>query len=263
MGTVAALREKLQAPRRSHDTFYGKYVMRKLSIYLTILFSKTSIAPSGVTLLSILVGWLGCWRLFGGDWRLGVLLINGWYLLDHVDGELARLKNQVSLTGLFFDTFANVIVPTPVFMFIGIGLTKATHSREWVYAGRLASFGYLSLLSISYCESACIVQWLREKREVNVTLRAIAQRGEKVLKFVSCLKRVFQWLHTLVTFPVVLSILTLVTVLSSVFGYGALILSLKIILLSYAILVNIVWITVLAQALRSGKIESTFAALRQ
>src|SRR3989344_6556634 len=117
--TIRELRERLQGPRRPYDTHYGRYVMRRFSIYLTVLCSKMSLGPSAVTLLSILAGLLGAFFIYKNHWLTGILLVNAWYLLDHVDGELARYKGISSPTGLYFDTIANSIVPFFTFLAIG------------------------------------------------------------------------------------------------------------------------------------------------
>ncbi|MBI3316304.1 MAG: CDP-alcohol phosphatidyltransferase family protein, partial [Candidatus Omnitrophica bacterium] len=126
MTTIDDLRKELQRPRRHKDTWYGKYVMRRLSIYITAFLAQFPVSPFWVNFVSILSGLLGAWLLSRQEWLWGILFVNGWYLLDHVDGELARFRKVFYATGLYFDSMANVIVIPAAFAGLGVGLKSAT-----------------------------------------------------------------------------------------------------------------------------------------
>lgn len=235
MASIRQLREELQAPRRPYDTLYGRSVMRFFSIYLTYLFSRFKTPPSFVTFLSILLGLAGAYWLASGHLIVGVLLINGWYLLDHVDGELARLYKATSATGLYFDTIANALILPATYTALGIYT-----SQLWV--GLAASYGALMLLVLSYCESAVLMQCRSQKMDKQASSDLPGSR-----KGSSAAGRIFGLVHTLASFPQFLLLLTVFLFLPEQMTSYLLVL--------YAFLLNFVWFVVLTQTLLSKKLD--------
>jgi phosphatidylglycerophosphate synthase len=122
---ILELRRSLQKPR-AREELVAWYVCRRISIYLTLLLSRTSVTPNQVTVVSIAVGLLG-----GALWAVG----SGWvfivgsaclllmYVLDCVDGELARLTGQQSTLGTYLDLVGAYLVSYSMIMGVGIGLS--------------------------------------------------------------------------------------------------------------------------------------------
>ncbi|MBN2770063.1 MAG: CDP-alcohol phosphatidyltransferase family protein [Spirochaetes bacterium] len=102
---------KLCQKNENENYFFDKYVFRKISIYFTIFFIFTGFSANTVTFLSLLCSIGASWfALFNTDIALSlvVILIFLYYILDHVDGELARYlinkgKMKPSLVGAYFD----------------------------------------------------------------------------------------------------------------------------------------------------------------
>ena len=239
--TVAELRERLQAPRRPYDTYYGRRVMRFFSIYLTLIFIRWGTQPSSVTLLSLVVGVWGSYLLLYGQWVTGLLFVNFWYLLDHVDGELARYYKKSSASGLYFDTILNAIVPPLTFFSLGWSLGASDNSWTWVAAGSTAAYGSLMLLIIPYCEAMVLRQWSESTRPSEK--KAVAPSEKKLAN------RLFNILHTAVTFPVFLPLITVAALFS---------LDLRIFLMAYAATVSTVWIVILSHHVATGKSDKAF-----
>ncbi|MBN2195353.1 MAG: CDP-alcohol phosphatidyltransferase family protein [Polyangiaceae bacterium] len=93
--------------RKASDLFTNTYVFRPLSAPLVLLCAATPVTPNQVTLASfvvavgaagLLVGWLGYLGLV-----VGTGLFTFAYLLDCVDGMLARYKGVASPAGHHFD----------------------------------------------------------------------------------------------------------------------------------------------------------------
>lgn len=257
--SIAQLRERLQGPRRPHDTFYGRHVMRKLSIYLTGALSKTAIRPEAVTAFSIGAGALGALSLSKGQWFLGILLVNLWYLLDHVDGELARFREEVSVTGLYFDTITNAIVPPLTFWGLGVGLWEIGGSVTWLWMGVTGAYASWMLLAIPFCESAVLLQWLKEKKHA-ASARPAASNALGNALAVGILKKTFAKIHLFITFPVVLPVLT-ATILFSAIAPSAVSAegSLKVILALYAVCATFTWTFILANQILTRKTDAKFA----
>jgi phosphatidylglycerophosphate synthase len=128
--------EKLRRPRdltRRH---------RAVSIYATWLLARTPVTADQVTLASIAFGlaaaaFLGAQGLAAG--LLGVLLLYASFLLDQVDGEIARFRRRPTLRGVYLDELRHLVIyAAPVFA-LGYEVSRATEASWPVVAGFVAS----------------------------------------------------------------------------------------------------------------------------
>lgn len=94
------------------DPFWlSRYFYRKVTIYFTWAFAKLGIGSKATTLISGLVLFAGaaCYAMPGrGYWVAGSLLVQLYFILDHVDGELARFERSQlgvssGMAGHFYD----------------------------------------------------------------------------------------------------------------------------------------------------------------
>ncbi len=69
------------------------------------------------------------------SWIVGAVLLQVFYLLDHVDGQLARLRRTESLDGVSLDYLMHHLVNLAVPLGIGQGLFAATLEPWWLLAG--------------------------------------------------------------------------------------------------------------------------------
>jgi len=80
------------------------------------------------------LGWLG-----------GALLLQAWYVLDHVDGQLARWNRTASLDGTTLDYLmhhgVNLVIPQA----ISIGLVRQGGDLNWFWLGTLWSWGLVTV----------------------------------------------------------------------------------------------------------------------
>ncbi|MEO0093837.1 MAG: CDP-alcohol phosphatidyltransferase family protein [candidate division WOR-3 bacterium] len=95
---------------RSYEEFWAFYVLRRFSIYLSVLFAKMPVlsSPNSVTVLGIIGMLLATKFALTGNSRgflLACFFYHFSYLLDCVDGEVARLTNRCSKIGKFLDIF--------------------------------------------------------------------------------------------------------------------------------------------------------------
>ncbi len=112
------------------ESIYGKLITRKISAIFTPILGKTKVTPNMVTIMSIFLGILGAFFLMLPGMKCyvtGIALIFGWMLLDAIDGDLARFKNQQSMQGVYFDTLGHFIINPLVFASFGAYL--------WVIGG--------------------------------------------------------------------------------------------------------------------------------
>lgn len=145
MESIKELREICQAPTRATEIFYIKFICRRFSIFITKFLLCTPVTANQVTFSLIIIG------LFAGLFFLsskpvmqliGVGLLHFSFILDCVDGEIARYKKETSAEGKYFDYMAHLIVYPYIFSCITLGLYMKFRNL-WIFA-----FGFSAILSI-------------------------------------------------------------------------------------------------------------------
>jgi phosphatidylglycerophosphate synthase len=141
---------------------YGLYFVRPFSLYLTYLALRTGISANVITALQTLVGLIGAAMLAFPQTShqiAGILLLQLGFVLDNVDGEVARYRNEVSLTGKYLDLLGHEYVVPAIFFCTGIGIFLRHGSFESVVFGFLAGMASLRLdVTNMYHEAARMVE---------------------------------------------------------------------------------------------------------
>lgn len=189
--------------RRSWAIYYALYVTHFFSIRLVRLLLKTPVTPNQVSYFSILIGWCsGLLFLLNEPISLliGALCFEFFYILDAVDGQLARARNQCSRGGAFLDDVGNFLVPPFVIFCIGV---RPPLTKLQVIEAFLAS---LSILIIP------IVELIKVKLALESTsdrkLPAGTKRGMKWLR------SAYSLLYRSCTMPVVMNLVSIATILT-------------------------------------------------
>jgi hypothetical protein len=117
------------------------------------------------------VACLGCGTMSG--WIAGAILLQVWYLLDHVDGQLARYLGTESLDGAALDYLmhhtVNLLVP------IGIGWGAAAGgARWWLLLGM--AWG-VALLLIALVNDVRYKAFIKRLKRLRGELRVIGGSG--------------------------------------------------------------------------------------
>ncbi len=121
-------------------------INRLLTRPLTRLLLKTPLSANQVTLLSLMVGLTAGPFFAQQQYALnlaGALLFQLYYLLDNCDGEIARLKNQQSVFGGWFDTSTDTVVHTSLYFWLAVWIKK--------YHPELTAVALLALAGILFC----------------------------------------------------------------------------------------------------------------
>ena len=97
---------------------------QRLARALVRPLAATSVAPNHVTALSLLVGLAAaaCYARGGAAAHWGGALLMLSLLIDHADGELARMSGRTSVFGHYFDYVSDGIVLVAAFTGMGVGL---------------------------------------------------------------------------------------------------------------------------------------------
>ena len=138
--TREELRRIAQPPEYSPsrtDRFY-----RAFSIYLSIPLSKWGATPNGITVVWILIGLAGAACILSSIWIVrvgGGLLLEFSYLLDFVDGEVARITRRSSTVGGFLDLMGHGLIKTALPLAAGASVFAQTGSRFMFLAGAVGA----------------------------------------------------------------------------------------------------------------------------
>lgn len=122
---ILRARQRCQKPREQEE-IWSWFVLRRVTVYVTLLLNRTPFTPNGVSWFSIgfflLTGWL---IAIGETWShlLAVVTYNTGYACDCIDGELARLRNTTSRRGVFLDTLIRAC-SIPIVASIGLALVR-------------------------------------------------------------------------------------------------------------------------------------------
>lgn len=120
------------------DGVISYYVMRPLARVLTRALLNTPVSPNMATLSALACG-LGAAvlaALGGADHALGAGLLY-WLggVIDHVDGELARLRLQSSKAGEWLDSMTDEASTFTLLAGLGMGLRSDGYGDAWLLLG--------------------------------------------------------------------------------------------------------------------------------
>lgn len=206
METIQDLRRICQMSRESVDSWYGKKVIRKFSIYITKMLIPLGLTANAVTFIFMLVGLASCVLMaVPSVWSriAAVISLHVWYLLDHVDGEVARYRKEPSLTGIFFDGFLHYLIQPLIFICLGAGEYLKTGKMIFVFLGLIsgAAVIYIPLLGL-------LETMVMDRKSRPVAGSSASKPSGKI----SLPRRVFSWVSKSFTCPTFIMILTVILV---------------------------------------------------
>ena len=130
-GVLAQVRELYRQSKKKRDNFWTEWISRPPAAVLVYLLKGTSVTPNQVSFLAIAVAAAGAatlilWRTWAGLCAAGLILQLA-YVIDCVDGQLARIKSQTSPVGALLDFMLDEV---KAFLVIG-----AASVRLWWVSG--------------------------------------------------------------------------------------------------------------------------------
>lgn len=159
----------------------GNWMARKISRPAALRITRL-VAPWGLSAnTATLIAWaasIAAAAAFGwgtpAGWLLGALLLQVWYLWDHVDGQLARLHGTASLDGVQLDYLMHHAVNLTLPLGIGWGLFAHTAEPLWFLAG--LTWG-LALLGQGLAHDARYKAFIQRLKLLEGTLQAVGGGG--------------------------------------------------------------------------------------
>ena len=264
---VESLSELNKIVQKPNYQTVGNWMVRKIlrpaALPLTWLLLHTPITANQVTLFSIALGLFANFLLAQAgtiNFLAGAFILQLWYLLDHVDGQIARYRKTASLTGRFYDFLMHHIIhPT---MILGIGWYAWSQSQSnllllVVFISTFCLFLFNSLYDIQY---KAYYERLLQFRTIEKRLqssenqsRTTASDQEK-----NRIKLAVQFIHKSIEGHVVLNVLTFGALLNHfwindldfrtvIFGY-------------YSLAIPTILILKVTHAILTNKVDSQFDA---
>ena len=122
--------------------WYGRFFVWKISAPITYLLVRTPISANQVTVIQEIIGTIGAIMLAVPSIKimlLGIFLIQFGFILDCVDGEVARYKGQSSVRGVFLDLIGHQIVIPFYIYFTSLGVFVRTGQIDALIVGFLGA----------------------------------------------------------------------------------------------------------------------------
>jgi phosphatidylglycerophosphate synthase len=145
--SLAELRAVCQPPermaRRSGEHWAGLLYMRRVSLRVTRVLVGTRVTPNQLTSLMTVSGAATGPLLLipgAGGAVLAALAMQGYLLLDCVDGEVARWKRMSSLTGVYLDRIGAYLAEASLFVGAGFRADRL-HPGGYALLGVVAALG--------------------------------------------------------------------------------------------------------------------------
>lgn len=218
---VESLRELnriCQKPRyKEVGNWMVRHILRKAALPLTWLLLHTPVTANQVTAASIFVGLSGIF-LFAFSSRVlfltGALLMQFWYLLDHVDGQIARYRGASSLTGRFFDYLMHHLIHGIIFFSLGLYGFQKTKEIFFILGGSLCCFSIMLFNLIQDTKYKTFFEKLTTFKAVKISSKVEGTEGAEKKNFA---RRAFSLLHKSCEIHVLMNVLTLAALLEIVF----------------------------------------------
>ncbi|WP_422750664.1 DUF5941 domain-containing protein [Micromonospora sp. WMMD1219] len=130
-------RAELKLSVKERDDFFTTFFVSTWSVYVTKAAARIGIGPTGVTMVSVAFA-VAAAVLFGAGGRpalvAGAILLYLGFVLDCVDGQLARYTRHFSAWGGWLDTMADRFKEYVVYAGLGFGATHAGFRYGWALA---------------------------------------------------------------------------------------------------------------------------------
>jgi len=116
----------------------GNSIYRTMSRPFTLLFLKLGVTANAITLFTYFLAILGYIFLTFGTYIyiiIGIFLFILFYTIDSSDGDVARITNDKSSEGLFFDEISHYLWAMSLGIGLGFGLTKLYNNDIYLTLG--------------------------------------------------------------------------------------------------------------------------------
>lgn len=220
--SLKELSAKCQKPRyKEVGNWMVRHILRDAALPMTWLLLHTNITANQVTLFSIFAGVLAAisFAIPGTVFFLaGALLLQFWYYLDHVDGQIARYRGTACLSGRFFDFVTHHLIHAIIIFPLGLYVYAQTGGFIFIVFGFIGSLGTIMFNLIYDTQYKTFFEKIASQKKLEVRQTESAKAEEKDELSVSNARKAFKLLHKSHEIHVMMNILTLGALLQVFFG---------------------------------------------
>ncbi|GEM_PF-4148615 len=208
-----------QSKKAVSDPMYRKLIVRKISIFLTIICLRLKISANAITSLSMFFG-VGAFIAFIANGYAGLLMallfMQLWYVFDTVDGEIARYyrhinntEDKLALSGLFFDNINHHLIHALIIFGFSMAVFELYLDIKVLIAGFLLMLDVMFVRLISDLKATAFMSRITKKKNLLVLTNAYTiPSGNTGIK-----ARIFSVIFSLFLFPKILNILSVLIIL--------------------------------------------------
>jgi phosphatidylglycerophosphate synthase len=176
----AELERLCQKPEhRRIGNWMARRVARPAALRITWLIAPYGVTAHATTLLAWAVGIAAAAQFAIGTptaWLCAAITLQLWYLLDHVDGQIARLRGTSSLDGVQLDYLMHHTLNLLVPLGLGYGTARASQQEIWLGAG--LAWG-ISALVLGLLHDTRYKAFVQRLKRVQGELRVIGGGGAR------------------------------------------------------------------------------------
>jgi phosphatidylglycerophosphate synthase len=256
--TLNDLNQICQKPDyKTKGNWMARNVVRDAALPFTWLLLHTPITANQVTVLSILIIIVSSFIFSIGtsiSFFTGALLLEVWYLMDHIDGQIARYRKQESITGVFLDYISHYFPHLMVFPFIAIGLLRHSYNIFYLYMAIITASS-LCLINLIFDAKYKSFFWAISRFKVSKIREYQESSGAKVQ--LSFCRKLFSWAHKICEIHVIMNILFvlgLMFILTEINFY----LYVKYLLIFYAFISSFVCILRISEFILTRRLNKEF-----
>jgi len=129
--------------------FWTNQVCRRIAAVIVIIISSTPITPNMVTVLSFLLNLFANYQILSGELGLAALFFFISFIMDCVDGQLARKRDTVSNVGIYLDIVLDGLKDLVTFIVL----------ISYFSNGVFFNYSLLAMLIVSF---SLILDWVRK-----------------------------------------------------------------------------------------------------
>ena len=207
---------------RTSGTWMARWVARPAALHVTRLIAPTGISANTATLIAWSFGVAAAAVFAWGTpaaCLIAAVLFQAWYLWDHVDGQLARLRGTVRLEGAQLDFLMHHTVNLLIPLGVGYGCFAASGQTLWLGAGTVWALAML-LIPLRHDTAYRAMIWRLQHLDGTLTVRGLAD-GEVVSKTGpsnGLIRRLTQIPRKACEIHVVMNVLSLLAIISFIAG---------------------------------------------
>lgn len=140
------MKSKLEKMRKKKENPIARFSYRIISERVTPIIAKTGITPNQISLISIITAFISGIFFALGTWEyllLAFVFLQITYLLDHVDGNLARYTGNCTVFGRWIDRIANNLFKFFFLFGATIGVFRTTNNAFYLILGCIGIFNWI------------------------------------------------------------------------------------------------------------------------